>query len=139
MAHPCYASGVRAVLAVWIALAAFGCGRVHFQRAPLRDGGGPPGADAGGPVPDGGGPRPDGGSVSGVSVTELRAAWATPHHLRWAWTLSGAADVASFRITVARSEADVLSGGGTASTFGPAEHPELGAGFLPETGDGDPV
>ena len=96
-------------------------------------GGDAPGIDAG-PRPDA--PGVDAGETPGVfGVENLRAEWATPNTIRWAWDPTGAeTDLAYYEIVV--SESEDLSG---ASVWDVDDNPELGRYRLPRTGLGDVV
>ena len=100
-----------------------------------------------GAAPDGGivgvdapgsdiGPRPDAPGEDGVfEVANLRAAWATPNAIRWAWDPLGAeGDLAYYELVVGQSED--LAG---ARVWDVGDNPELGRYRLPRTGLGDVV
>jgi hypothetical protein len=100
--------------------------------------GGPGGIDAPGidtgPRPDV--PGVDAGETPGVfGVESLRAEWATPNAIRWAWEATGAeADLAYYELVV--SESEDLS---FATVWDVGDNPELGRYRLPRTGMGDVV
>jgi predicted Ser/Thr protein kinase len=79
--------------------------------------------------------------VGAIAVGELRAAWATPEHVRWQWRAEGSPDaLRAFELTTCPRERDVIDGTGPGCrVFTHRDNPELGHFLLPRTGGVEPV
>jgi tRNA A-37 threonylcarbamoyl transferase component Bud32 len=75
-----------------------------------------------------------------IRVEELRAQWATPNQVRWAWHAEGDPDaLRTYELVTGPSEADVLAASPSTTRWTAATRPELGRFLLPRTGNAEPV
>lgn len=98
-----------------------------------------------GPATEGVGGTLEGGATGDctprVRVADLHAAWSTPNHIRWEWSVElGTTDtLQEFRLEHAGSAAALEAGGAEVRVITRDDNPELGFLELPGTTGEDPV
>ncbi len=91
-------------------------------------------------VPRGHGRAEEASPVSAVQVSELRAQWATPHQIRWAWDADGDPDgLLHYELILGPSAAAVRARGPQTRRVGPEHNAELSRFLLPKTTSVDRV